>query len=478
MMLHQVAARNLLRNRRRSIATALTIAIGVTALLLFGGFRADLIKMMLTGYVRTMGHVVVQHQDFFEYGSGNPAQYSIPDATAVRNALLAQPDLASSIHVATPLLECPSVAGHAARETSKTVLIIGLNADDQSRMRTWDFYDVRLPITPLPLAGKPSNSALLGMGVARMLQVCSALPGGQKCGAQAPRPQVTNKPINNDLLDLAAEESVSSQGAQASKASSPSAAGSVEADRAIEVLAATTRGVPNVKTFQVIGAESQGFKEMDDAYVIVSYEAARDLLFGRGAKQATSIAIQLHNPSNMPTIVEKIRLMLAAKFPGTSLTVRTVNELTPFIDQTISMFNTIFGFIAVLIISVVMFTVANTVSASILERTTEIGTIRALGLRRSTVMQLFLLEATILALVGTLLGIAGSVSMELLINALQLTWFPPGGSEHMPLTVSVFREFRMVMGALVIAVVFSTLAALPAANKAARLKIVDALRFT
>ena len=93
-------------------------------------------------------------------------------------------------------------------------------------------------------------------------------------------------------------------------------------------------------------------------------------------------------------------------------------------------------------------------------------------------MQLFLLEATILALVGTLLGIAGSVSMELLINALQLTWFPPGGSEHMPLTVSVLREFRMVMGALVIAVVFSTLAALPAANKAARLKIVDALRFT
>lgn len=92
-----------------------------------------------------------------------------------------------------------------------------------------------------------------------------------------------------------------------------------------------------------------------------------------------------------------------------------------------------------LIISVVMFTVANTVSASILERTTEIGTIRALGLRRSTVMQLFLLEATILALVGTLLGIAGSVSMELLINALQLTWFLPGGSEHMPLTVSVFR---------------------------------------
>jgi len=477
MMLHQVAARNLLRNRRRSIATALTIAIGVTALLLFGGFRADLIKLMLTGYVRMMGHVIVQHEDFFEYGSGNPAQYSIEDAMAVRNALLAQPDLASRIHVATPLLAFPSVAGHAARETSKTVLINGQEAEDQSLMRTWNYWGVRMPVKPHPLAGKPANSALLGTGVARMLQVCSALPDPQQCGARAPRPPVANTPVNTDLLNLAEDESTSSQSAQAAKGSQ-SPAQSVPADRAIEVLAATTRGVPNVKTFQVIGTESQGFKEMDDAYVIVGYQAARDLLFGRGSTQATSIAIQLNNPDDLQTMVEKTRAMLAAKFPGAPLAVRTVNEVVPFIDQTISMFNTIFGFIATLIIAVVMFTVANTVSASILERTTEIGTIRALGLRRSTVMQLFLLEATMLALVGTLVGIAGSVVMELLINSMQLSWRPPGAAEDMSLTVSVFRELGMVAGALVVAVVFATLAAVPAANKAARLKIVDALRFT
>ena len=212
--------------------------------------------------------------------------------------------------------------------------------------------------------------------------------------------------------------------------------------------------------------------------MIVGYQAARDLLFGRGSTQASAITVQLNNPDDLPSMVEKIRAMLAAKFPGAPLAVRTINEVAPIIDQTISMFNTIFGFIATLIIAVVMFTVSNTVSASILERTTEIGTIRALGLRRSTVMKLFLLEATMLALIGTLLGIAGSVSMELVINALQLTWFPPGGSENLSLTVSVFREFGMVVIALMMAVVFSTLAAVPAANKAARLKIVDALRFT
>ncbi len=477
MMLYKVAARNLLRNRRRSIATALTIAIGVTALLLFGGFRADLIKLMLTGYARTMGHVIVQHQDFFEYGDGNPAQYSIEDAMAVRNALLAQPDLASRIHVATPLLMFPAVAGHAARETSKTVLINGQEAEDQSRMRTWNYWGVRLPVNPHPLAGKPANSALLGTGVARILQVCTALPDPQQCGARAPAPAAANTPVNTDLLNLAEDESTSSQSAQASKASQGSAQ-RVPADRAIEVLAATTRGAPNVKTFNAIGTENQGIKEINDTYVIVGYQAARDLLFGRGSTQASAITVQLNNPDDLPSMVEKIRAMLAAKFPGAPLAVRTINEVAPIIDQTISMFNTIFGFIATLIIAVVMFTVSNTVSASILERTTEIGTIRALGLRRSTVMKLFLLEATMLALMGTLLGIAGSVSMELVINALQLTWFPPGGSENLSLTVSVFREFGMVVIALMMAVVFSTLAAVPAANKAARLKIVDALRFT
>lgn len=472
MMLYQIAARNLLRNRRRSIATALTIAIGVAALLLFGGFRADLIKLMLTGYVRTLGHVIVQHQDFFEYGSGNPAQYSIPNALAVRDALLAQPDLTRHIHVATPMLVFPSVAGHAARETSKTVLINGQEAEDQSRMRTWNFYDVRMPSTPHPLAGKPADSALLGMGVARMLQVCSALPDPDQCGARASSSPAADMAVNDDLLNLAETEHNSLQ------TTPGSAAKSAQSQRAIEVLAATTRGVPNVKTFQVIGTESQGFKEMDDAYVIVGYQAARDLLFGRGSTQATSVAIQLNDPDELATMIGKTRTMLAAQFPGVPLAVRSVNEVVPFIDQTISMFNTIFGFIAMLIIAVVMFTVANTVSASILERTTEIGTIRALGLRRSTVLRLFLLEATILALAGTMIGIAGSVAVEVLINALQLTWRPPGGAEDMPLTVSVFREFAMVVGALAAAVVFSTLAAVPAANKAARLKIVDALRFT
>ena len=67
-----LALRNLLRNRRRSIATLLALALGSSAILIFGGFNANIRVSMLTGYVRAGGHLQIQHRDFFLSGNGNP----------------------------------------------------------------------------------------------------------------------------------------------------------------------------------------------------------------------------------------------------------------------------------------------------------------------------------------------------------------------------------------------------------------------
>ncbi len=56
-----LAIRNLRRNRRRSLATLLALAIGAAAVLLFGGYAADIRYGLLTNYVRGGGHLQVQH---------------------------------------------------------------------------------------------------------------------------------------------------------------------------------------------------------------------------------------------------------------------------------------------------------------------------------------------------------------------------------------------------------------------------------
>ena len=68
------------------------------------------------------------------------------------------------------------------------------------------------------------------------------------------------------------------------------------------------------------------------------------------------------------------------------------------------MFAAIFGFMSVLIGAVVLFTISNTMSMTVVERTVEIGTLRAIGLRRRGIRQMFLAEAVLLGVAGSVVG--------------------------------------------------------------------------
>jgi putative ABC transport system permease protein len=75
MMLLKIGYRNILRNRRRSAVTALAVAAGTQALLLFGGFQANVFTGLETGAVRRSGHLTAYREGYFLYGAGNPSAY-------------------------------------------------------------------------------------------------------------------------------------------------------------------------------------------------------------------------------------------------------------------------------------------------------------------------------------------------------------------------------------------------------------------
>ena len=89
-----LALRNLMRNRRRSLATLLALAIGSTAILLFGGYVANIQATMLTVFIRDGGHLQIQHRDYYHYGSGDPSAYGIADYPRLLDAIRADPALA------------------------------------------------------------------------------------------------------------------------------------------------------------------------------------------------------------------------------------------------------------------------------------------------------------------------------------------------------------------------------------------------
>lgn len=468
MMTLLLAVRNLLRNRRRSVATLLALAIGIASLLLFGGYSADIRYGMLTGYVRSAGHLEVQHRDFFLYGNGNPTAYAIRDYERILSAIREDTLIAGMVTVASPMLIFGGIAGNYDAGVSRTAIGSGFVAADVTRMRQWNEFDFSQQARRFALEGTPADSAVVGTGMARVLMLCEAL-GITNC----PRPEPESKPagpaLSADIVALVqAEQTTNSQ---------PAGKMATAATRArIEMLAGHGRGSPNVAALSVLAAEDQGFKELDEVAVIMHLRQAQQLVFGKAAPRATSIMVQLQRTKQMPEAAQRLRELLARIAPDQALTVLDFEVLNPFYSQTMALFDTIFGFIFVLIGCIVLFTVSNTMNAAVVERTTEIGTLRAVGLRQRGIRRLFVTEGFLLGVVGAIVGVLSALLIALIVNRSGLTWLPPGGSEPLPLTVRVWGETRMIVGTTIGLILIGAGSAWWPAYRAARLKIVDALR--
>jgi putative ABC transport system permease protein len=150
--------------------------------------------------------------------------------------------------------------------------------------------------------------------------------------------------------------------------------------------------------------------------------------------------------------------------------------LNPFYGQTLGMFAAIFGFISVLIGAIVLFTVTNTMSMAVVERTAEIGTLRAIGLRRSGIREMFMCEGLILGCLGAVFGIVAAVAAAWFVNQLGLQWTPPSRVEAVPLSVRLVGEHGFIITHAIGLVVVGTVSALLPAARAASMNIVDALR--
>ena len=462
-----LALRNLLRNRRRSASTLVALAIGLTSVLLFSGFKSNLGDTMLTAVVRAGGHLQVQHRDYFLFGGGNPGAYGMAEYAGLVQAIRSDSVLGPMVAVATPMMRFGGLAGNFEAGISRTVIGSGYVAPDVSLMRQWNEFSIPVLRPKFPLEGTPSDSAIVGVGVARVLQLCAPLRIENCPVPEAPSrvgATTTGAALPSDIADLAQTENAS-----AAKTQAPGSA-------RLELLSSSARGAPNVAALNVVAAEDQVFKELDEVAVLVHLDHAQRLVFGRGPPQVTAVMVLLKHSADTAAAQARLTQIVAGSPGASTLTVRDFVSLNPFYAQSEKLFDFIFGFIFVLIGGIVLFTVSNTMNTAVVERTIEIGTLRAIGLRQSGIRKLFLMEGFMLGCAGAALGLLMAVLLGAVVNHSGLTWLPPGSSEHLPLQLRVLGNLPVVLGTAFGLVAIATLSAWWPAWRAADLKIVEALR--
>jgi putative ABC transport system permease protein len=461
-MLLKIAFRNILRNRRRSLMTLLAIAVGGIAVVLFGEFVAFVKVSLETNAVQKVGHLTVFRTGYFDYGAGNPAAYGIADYRQVTRVIAEDPSIAPRLNVITPTVSLSGIAGNFDIDASKTFLGAGYVPSDRDRMRRWDEHGIRRPGVEdsSGLSDADETLGVVGVGLARVLGLCDKLAIAD-C---PPRPSLASASASpapaSDLPSLAAE----GDGTVAAQSGAPR----------LDLLAATAGGAPNVMSMYVSRAEPQGARELDENVVLMNFSLAQKLLYGRGEHKAVGLVVQLHHTADIAPV--RARLEQIFRDRGWDLEVRDFAEREPFYRQAVGMFNAIFLFIALIMGVIVLFTVVNTMGMSVVERTNEIGTSRAMGVRRAGIRRLFVAEGAMLGALGATVGVLAGQALATLFNRMGATWTPPGQAAPTPLEVLTSDVHGLLLGAWLGLVVMATIAAVVPANRAAKLKVVDALR--
>jgi putative ABC transport system permease protein len=233
----------------------------------------------------------------------------------------------------------------------------------------------------------------------------------------------------------------------------------------LTLLASTTEGALNAIDVTVQGVFSSGIADVDKRLVYTDVDTAQRLLV---TQRVSSFGVFLSGMDATATARERI----AAALP--QLAVQTWLDQAMFYKSVKELYNRIFGALGLIIGVIVVFVVTNAMAMAIVERTREIGTLRAVGTLPGQLTRSFALEGLVLGGAGALLGagIALAVSLALLVFPLQMPP-PPGRSTGYPL--QVVMDVGLYGATLLAMVALSMAASAWVARRTVRKPIVDAL---
>lgn len=233
----------------------------------------------------------------------------------------------------------------------------------------------------------------------------------------------------------------------------------------LTLLGTTTAGALNAIDVEVAGIVSTGVPEVDKRLVYASLSSAQRLL---ATGKVSTLAVYLDETE----LTAPMLAQLQRDHSGHA--VQPWWEQAFYYESVRGLYNRIFGLLGIIIAALVLFSVGNTLAMAVVERTREIGTLRALGALPGEIVAQFVREGALIGVVGTLTGmlLAGLTTLALLLFKVQMPP-PPGRSEGYPLMVNTSATLYAVAALAII--LLCALAAWFVSRKAARKPIVEAL---
>lgn len=418
---------NLFRNKRRTISTGLAICVGFVGLNLLGAYIYRVKKALdnTSIYSAMHGHVKIFKRDALVHFSSKPKKYVIEKIEIEKiEKLLAGPDYA--VEYIGHNMNGSGLLSNGVK--SHPVLFLSFEADvyarslRQTELSNWA-KDWILPsqLESIDIFKKNVDVMSVTPKIANIMNLSYPLTGNEGV-------QLAARSFDNDLnavnLDLGAEH-------------------------------------------------TSGIELLEDSLVLIPFKKAQELL---GTEGAESMSVYLKSDQD----IKKFKAQLDADLQNVSSDFETYYYYDESINAiymgTLGFLLAMGGFIVFLIGTAVSLTIVNSLAMGIIERTKEIGTLRAVGFQAKDIKQIFIAENLMLCFVAIFIGVILSSLISAVVNGLNIRFTPPGVSGTIQFRL-VWNLF-IVLGVAGFTVLLTWISAQIVMSRKSQSKLIDLLNDT
>lgn len=231
----------------------------------------------------------------------------------------------------------------------------------------------------------------------------------------------------------------------------------------------------NGKSVRVVGilTEEGGF---EDRNIYMPIDGAVDIIEDAEKGVFDTIMVKVQNEDIVDTVMEDItnKLMVSRHImreDEMDFSVTASKSMAESVTEMTSSITLFLGAIAAVSLIVGAVGIANTMFTSVLEKTKEIGTMKAIGAKNRDILMIFVFNSAMVGFVGGIFGVMLGAFISTLFPLLGMTMMRSGGDSGISLSPHL-----MLIG-LVLAIVIGIVSGAVPAYRASRLKPVDALRY-
>jgi putative ABC transport system permease protein len=220
------------------------------------------------------------------------------------------------------------------------------------------------------------------------------------------------------------------------------------------------------ENFKVIGILKSTANNQRDKSIFIPMEQLRDMTDTKDA--ITMIFAKVSDVSKAEDIAEEIEEELNDQYGEGYYQASTSQQIAEGVGSIIAILSFVLGGIASIALVVAGVGISNTMFTSVMERTKEIGVMKAIGATNYNVMEIFLIESGILGFFGGLIGTILGFIISQIITALAGT--------IIPVPFKAIVSIEMVIFSLLFSFFVGIISGIWPARRAAKLQPVDALR--